>query len=88
MNSKLPATALLALAAFIAPQAAEAQRAERSGKQVVEATCVTCHGTGANGAPPTPAWWHFEHCACTICAPLRSAARSRTLAGSRHLPPD
>ena len=51
LTSNLPATALLALAAFVAPQAAEAQRAERSGKQVVEATCVSCHGTGANGAP-------------------------------------
>ena len=51
LTSNLPATALLALAAFVAPQTAEAQRAERSGKQVVEATCVSCHGTGANGAP-------------------------------------
>ena len=51
LTSNLPATALLALAAFVAPQAAEAQRAERSGKQVVEATCVSCHGSGASGAP-------------------------------------
>ena len=28
-----------------------AQGAERSGKEVVEATCVSCHGSGANGAP-------------------------------------
>ena len=28
-----------------------AQGSGRSGKQVVDATCVKCHGTGANGAP-------------------------------------
>jgi cytochrome c5 len=48
LNSNLLWTALLALAAGLAPQAAEAQR---SGKEVVEATCVSCHGTGAQGAP-------------------------------------
>ena len=51
LRSKVPWAALLAFAACIAPQAAEAQRGERSGKEVVEATCVTCHGTGARGAP-------------------------------------
>jgi cytochrome c5 len=30
---------------------ARAQRDERSGKQVVEAVCLACHGSGANGAP-------------------------------------
>jgi cytochrome c5 len=48
LSSKALSAALLAFAACIAPQAAEAQR---SGKEVVEATCVTCHGTGVNGAP-------------------------------------
>jgi cytochrome c5 len=43
--------ALLALATSIAPQAASGQAGERSGKQVVESVCVTCHGTGAQGAP-------------------------------------
>lgn len=28
-----------------------AQGGERSGKEVVEATCVSCHGSGLNGAP-------------------------------------
>lgn len=51
MSSKVLWAALLAFAACIAPQAAEAQRGERSGKEVVESTCVTCHGTGARGAP-------------------------------------
>ncbi|HQR10902.1 MAG TPA: c-type cytochrome [Casimicrobiaceae bacterium] len=36
-----------------------AQSAQRSGKQVVDAVCVSCHGSGANGAPKigdTKAW--------------------------------
>jgi cytochrome c5 len=51
-----------ALLAFSLPLAAQqAQKAqpapqpqpavERTGKQVVDATCGTCHATGANGAP-------------------------------------
>lgn len=32
-------------------QDAGAQHEERSGKQVVEAVCLACHGSGANGAP-------------------------------------
>jgi len=30
---------------------ASAQSNERSGKQIVDALCVSCHGTGAGGAP-------------------------------------
>ena len=48
LNANLLWTALLAFAAGLAPQGAEAHR---SGKEVVAATCVTCHGTGAQGAP-------------------------------------
>jgi cytochrome c5 len=44
-------TALLAFAASLAPHAAASQGGERSGKEVVAATCVTCHGTGTQGAP-------------------------------------
>jgi len=51
LNSWLLGGALFVGAACIAPQAAEAQSGARSGKQVVEAGCVSCHGTGANGAP-------------------------------------
>lgn len=32
-------------------QPASAQAGERSGKDVVQAVCIACHGTGANGAP-------------------------------------
>ena len=41
----------LALALTIAPQPAAAQTGARSGKVVVDAVCISCHGSGANGAP-------------------------------------
>jgi len=41
----------LVLACAIAPQPAAAQSTGRSGKQVVDAVCIACHGSGANGAP-------------------------------------
>jgi len=39
----------LAAAAFVAAPAAAS---DLSGREVVEATCIKCHGTGLNGAPP------------------------------------
>lgn len=51
MDSRLLWTALLAFAAGLAPHVAAAHEGERSGKEVVAATCVTCHGTGTQGAP-------------------------------------
>lgn len=42
----LAATVLLTVAAV-----ASAQRTDRTGKDVVEALCVSCHGTGVKGAP-------------------------------------
>ena len=41
----------VALALAIAPQTAAAQSGARSGKEVVDAVCIACHGSGANGAP-------------------------------------
>ena len=41
----------LAIAWATATQPAAAQSGGRSGKQVVDAVCVACHGSGANGAP-------------------------------------
>ena len=38
-------------AAPVLSHEAFAQGAGRSGKDVVEAVCITCHGTGAQGAP-------------------------------------
>lgn len=43
--------AALTLAAVIVSPAANGQRRERSGAEVVEAVCVSCHTTGAEGAP-------------------------------------
>jgi cytochrome c5 len=43
-------TLALAAAAALAAYPALAQQA-RSGKEVVESTCVSCHGSGAKGAP-------------------------------------
>jgi cytochrome c5 len=41
----------IAFAAPVLSHEAFAQGAGRSGKDVVEAVCITCHGTGAQGAP-------------------------------------
>jgi cytochrome c5 len=41
----------LAFVACILAETAGAQSKERSGQEVVEALCVACHGTGADGAP-------------------------------------
>ncbi len=49
-----PITAVMLAILAVVPivsGAASAQSGERSGKQVVEAACLACHGTGANGAP-------------------------------------
>jgi cytochrome c5 len=43
--------AALAVALAIASQPAGAQSGGRSGKSVVDAVCIACHGSGANGAP-------------------------------------
>ena len=45
------AGALLASALALSSHGAAAQGSERSGKDVVEKTCISCHGTGTNGAP-------------------------------------
>jgi cytochrome c5 len=41
----------VAAALAVAVPGALAQNPERSGKEVVDAVCITCHGTGAHGAP-------------------------------------
>lgn len=51
LTSWLLGGALFAGAACIAAQAGEAPSGVRSGKQVVEANCISCHGSGTNGAP-------------------------------------
>jgi cytochrome c5 len=43
--------AIAASATFVVAAQASAQHVDRSGKDVVESLCVSCHGTGAKGAP-------------------------------------
>ena len=49
MSIRVAFLALAASAAFVVPQQGAAQA--RSGKEVVESTCITCHGSGAQHAP-------------------------------------
>lgn len=42
---------VLALAGTGVATAADAPRPERTGKEVVDSLCISCHGTGAAGAP-------------------------------------
>src|ERR1700693_300002 len=48
---RLFALVVSAIVISVTVQDAVAQNAERSGKDVVESLCVSCHGTGAQGAP-------------------------------------
>jgi len=55
-RSTVAASCMTALAAVgvvhsLAANSAQAQSPNRSGQQVVESACVSCHGSGANGAP-------------------------------------
>ena len=43
--------AAIALAAALLSATASAQFRERTGKEIVDATCATCHASGAEGAP-------------------------------------
>ena len=81
-NRWLPAL-VLGLAIFFPPPRAEAQTAERTGKQVVEATCSTCHGTGANGAPRIGDKKAWSKLAARGLAGLSQSA----LKGIRNMPP-
>ncbi len=47
----LAAVMLIFALPLAAQQAAAPKAGDRSGKQVVDATCATCHASGANGAP-------------------------------------
>jgi cytochrome c5 len=45
------AAAVAILLAGLWPASVVAQHQDRTGKEVVESLCISCHGTGANGAP-------------------------------------
>ena len=51
MPKQLTTMTVIALALAVAHGQALAQHEPKSGKEVVEATCISCHGSGANGAP-------------------------------------
>ena len=75
--------AALAFATCIASELIGAQSKERSGKEVVDALCIACHGSGANGAPKIgdkKAW------AKRASQGLTSLTRS-ALDGIRQMPP-
>jgi cytochrome c5 len=51
MTKQLITAIVLSFTAWFTLQTAGAQSVERSGKEVVDAACIACHGTGAQGAP-------------------------------------
>lgn len=50
-NGSIVLAAIAGMASLVLAAAPAQSQTSRSGKQVVEAVCVECHGTGANGAP-------------------------------------
>ena len=77
------ALAALIAAAIAAPSTAFAQSRERTGKEIVESLCISCHGTGAAGAPKigdSKAW------ADRASRGLTSLSKS-ALTGIRQMPP-
>src|SRR6202158_2004749 len=72
-----------ALMTLITAQDAAAQNAERSGKEVVESLCVSCHASGASGAPKIgdkKAW-------SKLSARGLSGLSKSALKGIRDMPP-
>jgi cytochrome c5 len=51
VSARPAAVVALLLLSYAASTAAHAQTRERSGKEVVDSLCISCHGTGAGGAP-------------------------------------
>ena len=85
-TGSLPSKAACALGLFVAFSLGgelHAQGNVRDGKQVVDATCIKCHGSGANGAPKIgdkAAWGKLAAAGLTS---LSDAA----LKGIRQMPP-
>jgi cytochrome c5 len=80
-KSAIGAAAILIAAWW--PSIASAQQSDRSGKVVVESLCISCHGTGANGAPKIgdkKAW-------AARSAQGLSSLTQHALNGIRQMPP-
>jgi cytochrome c5 len=74
---------VLALALAIAPEPAKAQGGGRSGKEVVDKVCISCHGSGVNGAPKigdTKAW-------SKLAAQGLTSLTKNAINGIRKMPP-
>jgi cytochrome c5 len=72
---------VLAISGFA--QDAAAQKAERNAKEVVESLCISCHGSGASGAPKIGdknAW-------SKLASHGLSGLSKSALAGIREMPP-
>ncbi len=81
--SRVAALAVVGVVLSLAADSAGAQGGDRSGQQVVESVCVSCHGSGANGAPrigDNKAW--AERASRGLTALSESA-----LNGIRNMPP-
>ncbi len=75
--------AALVLSASLAAGNAAGQHADRTGKEVVESLCISCHGTGAGGAPKIgdkKAWAERE-------AQGLTGLTKHALEGIRQMPP-
>lgn len=51
MSTKSAVGIACILIAGLLPASVGAQQADRTGKEVVDSLCISCHGTGASGAP-------------------------------------
>jgi cytochrome c5 len=80
---RLLAMVVSVLLISVTAQDAVAQKAERSGKEVVESLCVSCHASGARGAPKIgdkKAW-------AKLASRGLSGLSKSALAGIRDMPP-
>lgn len=82
-TGKMVLPLVLASVMWIAPGSGWAQKTERSGKEVVDAVCIACHGTGANGAPKIGDKKAWSKLASRGLSGLSESA----LKGIRNMPP-
>ncbi len=83
MSFQLLMAVVLVLALAIAPDPAKAQGGGRSGKEVVDKVCISCHGSGVNGAPKigdTKAW-------SKLAAQGLTSLTKNAINGIRKMPP-